>query len=226
MAAPDLFGFETFESGSTPWSFDSVGTVFGAATAALDTTSKVVGANSIAYGATGEGAALARYLLGATRTSIFIQMRMFLPTGFSVGAAGYMGLFALRTSGDVDRIYFNMEDYGTIRLTAGGEVAYTDTAVDLPVNSVFKLEIQVIKSATVGRIRVWLNNDVEGSPDFDSGNVNTGANNFQKLDYGITYTEVAGSTYYMDNMAASTAFIGAGASLAASPKRMLMGMGT
>jgi len=224
MKNPDLFGWEGFESGSTPWTFDSVGTVFGAATAVLNTTSKVDGANSIAYGATGEGAAIASKLLAATRTSIFIQMEMFLPTGFSVGTAGYMGLFALRTSADADRIFFNMEDYGSIRLTAGGDVAYTDTGINLPVNQKFKLELQVIKSATVGRINVWLNNNTEGSPNYASGNKNTGANSFQKLDYGITYTEVAGSTFYMDKMAASTEFIGTGGSAASIKDIISMGI--
>lgn len=206
----DVFAFETFESGSTPWSFDSVGNIFGAATAALDTTSKVVGANSLAFGATGEGAATAQKLLGATRTEIYVQFKMFLPTGFSPGSAGYMGLLALRTSGDENRVYFNLEQAAGITLTTGGDITTPSTGISLPINQVFTLEIRVKKSATVGNLSIWVNNNDFNNPDYNSGDINSTADAFQKLVFGVIYTEAAGSTYFMDNIAAHSSFIGLG----------------
>jgi hypothetical protein len=204
-----LFDKETFEGGS-PGTFDSVGTIWGDATATLDTTSKVNGSNSIIFANTGEGGAAAVKSLGADRSEIYLQIHGFIPTGFAFGASNFCGLISIFDSGDNSRIYANIENWGTVRLTFGGDVSYTNTGVDLPVNSVFKLEIYIKKNATTGSIKVWLNNNTEGSPDYSSGDVNTGAGTMRKYQFGKSYVPESMSSYYLDDISMTDTFLGAG----------------
>jgi hypothetical protein len=112
---------------------------------------------------------------------------------------------------DNNIIAFNIEDYGSIRLTVvGSTLSYTDTGINLPTNSVFTLEVRAKISATVGNVSVWLNNSTSGSPDYNSGNVNTGSTAFQKIVVGAHYAPNAHSDWYFDNVTANTSFIGSG----------------
>lgn len=207
----DNFFNEKFETGSTPWTFTSVGNVSGDAVVALDTTSKVVGTNSLAFSATGQGEATAVRNIGEDVTDQFIQIRGFVPTVFALGASNYTGFLDIRDSSNNQLIRFNMET-STLDLTiAGGDwnPGFTDTTVDIPKNSVYRLEIQITKSATTGRIRVWLNNTTEGSPDYDSGNVDSGATAFRTIRFGGTFIpEAITDSYYFDNIMHDSSFIG------------------
>jgi hypothetical protein len=210
QGASYTFGTETFESGS-PGVFDSVGNVWGSPTATLDTTSKVTGTNSIKISSSGPGSAIAVKDLGSTQTDLYLQIKGFIPSGFTFGADGYTGFLAFRSSIDNNIIAFNIEDYGSIRLTVvGSTLSYTDTGINLPTNSVFTLEVRAKISATVGNVSVWLNNSTSGSPDYNSGNVNTGSTAFQKIVVGAHYAPNAHSDWYFDNVTANTSFIGSG----------------
>jgi hypothetical protein len=200
------FGVETCEGGSLPASFDS-------ATGTIDSTSKVRGTYSVIFHNTAAGNYQCIKALGSDATELWISVRGFLPVGFAFGASGYCGLISLRDSSENELVTINIEDYGDTvvvpRLTLGGDIAYTDTGVDLPIGSVFKLEIYVKKSATVGLVKIWLNTDVEGSPTYNSGNKNTGATAFRKVAWGKTYVPESMSDYYLDDFAFNNAFIGA-----------------
>ena len=205
-----IFGKETLEGGSLPASFDSVGTLFDAATATLDNNSKVTGTYSILFANTDEGGAAAVKDLGSEYTELYIQFKGFLPSGFTFGASGYCGFGHLTDSGNNSRLFFNIENFGTVRLTVGGDTVFINTGVDIPINSVFKLEIYIKKNATTGQIKVWLNNDTEGSPDYDSGAINTGATGVQNVHFGKNYVPEAVSDYYLDEFCIGDEFIGAG----------------
>lgn len=203
-----LFGAEDFAT--SPGAFDAVEVTFGAGTVSLDTTSKVNGANSIKFANTGEAGERAIENLGAGYADIYFQLKGFLPSGFAFGVSGYSGFLLALSSLDVELFAGNIEDYGTIRFTMNNPTSgYLDTGVDIPINSVFTLEVRMKISATVGNVSVWLNNTVEGSPDYNSGNINTGVVNVQKGLFGKTYVPEAVSDFYLDFISMDNAFIGA-----------------
>lgn len=210
-----IFGKETLESGSFPYSFASIETPWGDATASIDATSKIGGTNSIMFANTGEGSAVAAGNLGADYTTIFLQFRGLVPTGFAFGASGYCGLFDIWDGdGMTQEIFGNIEDWGTVRLTINGlTFGYHDTGISLPVNSVFRLEVMAVKHATTGRVKVWLNNTTEGSPDYDSGDVNTGATHMDWFRFGKTYVPESMSPFYQDDFIMDSTFIGSGVEL-------------
>ncbi len=216
-----LFGPEDFETGSTPWIFDSLGTNYNSATATLDTTSKVHLANSIKFESTGtDSGASAVKNLGMGYSDLYVQWQGKLPTGFTFGANGYIGVFAFRNAAnDTDICFINYENFGSPQLVVNGPaIGYRPTAINISLNTVFTVEVRVKVSATVGRVQMWFNNNVQGSPDFDTGDISTGTNLFQTLVYGITYSPDAMSAYYGDMMVADEAFIGTRSSGTTTPQ--------
>jgi hypothetical protein len=203
-----LFGPEEFAT--LVGSFTTVQQNYGSATVTLDTTSKVSGANSAKFLSTASGSASAKKDFGTTYSEMYFQFKGFIPTGYTFGVTGYAGLFQALTSADASTCTVNIEDYGTIRVTFNNPSSgYLDTGIDLPVNSVFTVEIRVKISATVGVFSLWLNSSTEGSPTWTSGNINTGTTNFQKGVFGYTYVPDALSTaMYLDFITMDTAFIG------------------
>lgn len=198
--SPFLFGIETVEDFLTlPWNFTDYYEDGG--TVNIDTTSKVNGTNSLRFDGAGvDNVALIARHLATQQSSIFVRMSGFFPSGFSFGTAGYSGILSGVTFGNTNSFYFNLEDYGTIRLSVNGDnITFRDTGIDLPVNSVWTLQIQVIKSATVGRVRVWLNNSVEASPDYDSGDINSGTIGIDKIHFGKTYVPNTVDSFYLDD---------------------------
>lgn len=218
-----LFGPEDFAT--SPGTFDAVEVTFGAGTANLDTTSKVNGPNSINFVNTGEVGERAIKNLGSDYADIYFQFKGFLPSGFAFGASGFCGFLQALSSTDVSIFTGNIEDYGTVRFTMNNPSSgYLDTSVNIPLNSVFTLEVRMKISATVGNVSVWLNNTVEGSPNYNSGNINTGTSNIQKGLFGKTYTPEAMTNYYLDYISMDTSFIGS-RSTVATPKLTLLGVG-
>lgn len=198
--SPFLFGIETVEDFlALPWNFTDYYEDGG--TVNIDTTSKVNGVNSLRFDGSGpDNIALIARHLATQQSSIFVRMSGFFPTGFSFGTAGYSGILSGVTFGNTNSFYFNLEDYGAIRLSVNGDnITFRDTGIDLPVNSVWTLQIQVIKSATVGRVRVWLNNSVEASPDYDSGDINSGTIGIDKIHFGKTYVPDTVDSFYLDD---------------------------
>jgi len=206
-----LFGPDNFE-GSLPSSFDSVSQVWGAPTVTLDTSGKVIGSKSLFFNSVGEGSASAVKNLGANYSDIYVQLKGFIPSGQTWGAGGYAGFFTLWDASDVDIAKFNIEDYGTgvVRLSATTTATgYIDTGVSLPLDQIFTIEIRVKFHGSTGRIQLWLNNGLAGSPDYDSGDTNTGGSiTARKLISGMAYVANATYDYYQDFISADTAFIG------------------
>lgn len=208
---PFYFGLEDFEGG-IPGLFDSVATRYGNGTATLDTTSKLSGTNSVKILTTNSGgdtAANAQKDFNVGLSEIYVQFKLRLASGFSFGPNGYLGLFALRTAADADVVYCNMENYGSPQFVPSGPViGYRPSGVNIAANTVYKIEFRFKVSATVGNFSIWVNNDVVGSADFNTGNINTGTTNFQKLVIGNTYCPDTTGDYYIDDIVADTSFIG------------------
>jgi hypothetical protein len=214
------FGKEDFEScGSLPCSFDSQG---GAGFEALDATSKINGADSLRCDITGSGNCFLRKNL-ASDDEYYFQFYVLLPTGWTFGAAGYAGLWQ---SGDGVGlpVFCNIEDYGSIRITcAGDELGYTDTGINIPLNTPTKLEFKVRISATTGDVDIWVNNDTEGSPNYNgSGTMNTGSQNITTYTLGSFFPNAVNDLFY-DDAIVDTAFIGAGVVAEPAPQPTMMG---
>jgi len=204
-----LFGCEDLEGETLPASFDSVAVRFGSGTVTLDTTGKVNGDDSIEFVNTAEAGIDARFNAGQDYDEIWVKVSGFFPTGFAFGVSGYSGFINILNSAlSISAMNFNIEDYGTIRLTANnGSLGYTNTAIDLPVNQVFSLQVRILQAGPSGRLQIWLDNDVEGSPDYDSGVVNLGSYDQRIFQFGKTYVPEAVDEYYLDDVCVDNAFI-------------------
>lgn len=206
--------FETCTTGTLPCSFTSNPAGFGSFVKTVDTTSQVNGANSLECALTGEAACYLQQTL-TSDDEYWFQFSGLIPTGFTFGAGGYTGFtVVLDTGGSTHVVRLNIEDFGTNRLTANSTtLGYTNTGIDIPEGTPFKLEFRVKVSATVGDIDIWLDNDTSGSPDFDSGaNDNLGSTNIGYWNVGNTYNpDVTGYSMFWDDAITDTAFIGAGA---------------
>lgn len=207
-----VFNKETFEGGSLPGSFDAVSVLWGSGSAVIDDTSKVVGTYSAKFGASGEVNSSARKDLGSNYSELYIQFKIFIPTAFAFGGGGYFTLFEIFDVSDNERFYVTLEDWGSIEMTLGGDMGgWVDSGLVLSKNAVHKIEIRVKQSATVGNVSIWVDNNVEGSPDYNSGNINTGTSLLRKLSLGISYSlEALTDFIYIDDVICDTAFIGEG----------------
>lgn len=144
-------------------------------------------------------------------TEIYVQFKVKIPSGFAWNSATYMGLFNVASGSfsGTARLYLNVENYGALRLTLGGDISYTDTSINLTAGTEHTIEMYIKKSATVGQVKIWVDNNTEGSPDYDSGSsTNTGATAFRWLRYGNGFKDDAADAYFIDDLKADTAFIG------------------
>ncbi len=207
-ASQFLFGPETFESADAlPRDFNSYAD-YDAASSAIDTTSKVNGANSLRYVSTGEGGSIVGRGLASEYSSLFVRFSGFLPSGFAFGPSSYIGFLKGKDGSGTESFRFNIEDYSTVRLSVNGDaIGYTNTAIDLPVNAVFTIQMHVVKHGTTGRVKVWLNNDNPSAPNYDSGDINSGTVGIQTIEFGKYYTPEAVSDYYLDDFIIDDEFI-------------------
>jgi hypothetical protein len=203
--------FEDFESG-IPGDFDSVGNQWGSPTATLDTSSKIEGANSVYFNATGEGHASAQVNILEDKSEIYIQFKGFIPSGQTWGAGNYSGLLQILDNSSAELARFNFDNYsvaGHVRLSAyTAATGYIDTGIDVPTGEVFILELRVKLNASTGVIAAWLNNNVEGSPDYTSGSVNTGSGIIRIARLGVFYVPEATLGYYVDNVKIQAGYAG------------------
>jgi hypothetical protein len=212
------FGKEDFEScGAIPCTFTSDGS-YGSGAVNLDATSKVNGTDSLRcdIAAADDGCVLQKTLTSASE--YYVQYYIFVPTGWTFGASGYLSIWATE-DGVGNPVYCNIEDYGTLRIICDGdELAYTDTGLDIPLNTKTKLEFKVRISNTTGDVDIWVNNDTSGSPDYNgSGTLNTGTQNITGFYLGGYHPDIVADKFY-DDVIVDTAFIGAGA-VASLPER-------
>ena len=210
------FGKEDFEScGAIPCTF-TANDSYGSGTISLDSTSKVNDTDSARCDITAidDGCILRKAITSSSE--MWYQFYIFIPTGWTFGASSYAGLLEIE-DGVGFPVACNLEDFGTLRITcAGDELPYTDTGVDIPLNTKTKIEIRVKISATVGDVDIWKDNDVAGSPNYNgSGTLNTGSQNMTDFSIGGYHPDVVNDKYY-DDVIFNTSFIGDGVEITAS----------
>lgn len=201
------FGKETFEDcGAIPCTFDSDASS-GSGAMNLDATSVLNGTDSVRCDiAAGTSNCILRKTVSATEQ--WYQFYYHVPTGWTFGAGGYAGL--MRTNDGVGSpVYCLIEDYGALRITCNGdEIGYTDTSVNIALNTDTRLEFRVRVSATVGDLDIWVNNTTEGSPSYNgSGTMNTGSDTITQFDLGGFHPDTVNDKWY-DDVAIDSAFIG------------------
>lgn len=207
-----VFGKEDFESCvSIPCTFDYEGG-YGGSVMSLDSTSKVNGVDSARCdtNSTDSGCTLDKEV--TADTEYYAQFFVFLPTGWSVGGSGYLSMMSFLDSGFGQPIYINFEDYGTVRITAGGdELGYTDTGIDIALNTLTCIEIRANINASTGDLDIWSSSDcdaTEGSPNYDgSGSLNTGSDSIEIIEIGGYRPDIINDHYY-DDVIIDTGFIG------------------
>lgn len=202
---------ETFETSTTTTSkFDSDGS-YGTGAFTLDSTSKVNGIDSARcnISTAGDGCVLTETLsYYPQNVEYYAQFTILLPTGFAIGGSGYLSLFSFG-DGVGNPVYCNLEDYGTIRLICDGdELAYTDTGIDIPLNTPTTLEFRVKVGATTGDLDIWKNEGDIANPTYNgSGTLNTGTQNITSFSIGGYHPDIVNDKYY-DDVYISTGFIG------------------
>lgn len=216
-----LFGKEDFEScgGGIPCTFTSNDS-YGTGTMTLDATSKVNSTNSLkcTIVAADDGCLLTKSITSTAET--WIQLYYLIPTGWTFGVNDYASLFGTEDAIAGLDVYCNIENYGTVRITcSGATLAYTDTGIDLALNTKHRLEFRIKISATVGDLDIWLNNTTEGSPSYNgSGTMNTGVTNMAYFFLGGYHPDAVNAKYY-DDAIQDSAFIGLGTVAASTPFR-------
>lgn len=211
------FGKEDFEScGAMPCSFDT-NTSYGTSNMTLDSSSIVNGTDSARCDIAAVTSDCSLEEAFTSSAEMWYQFYIFIPTGWTFGASSFAGLFEAE-DGVGFPISCNIEDYGTVRITcAGDELGYTDTGIDIALNTKTKLEFRVKISATVGDFDIWKANDVEGSPNYNgSGTLNTGSQNMVNFSIGGYHPDVVNDKYY-DDVIFNTSFIGDGVEPSANP---------
>ncbi len=211
-----LFGREGFEGGSLPASFDSTAAPGNSTITAVTTGNGITGWGTynvkITNAAGGLSQASARKNLGAVYTELWIQKTFFLTAPFVFNSGAFFtNLITWDAALAANPWYAQLEDDGVPNVTFNGNCGYINTAKAIPVARRNRVEYYIKISATVGRIKLWINNTVAGSPDYDSGNINTGTTGIQYIDVGNAAL-VAGtgqtSNWYLDDVCVDTAFIG------------------
>lgn len=208
----------------------SIGSQFsGGGTASVDSGSQVSGTYSMLSQMSAEGEAPYTHDIGASGISeIYYQFKFKIPTGHSLGIGDTFGIFALRDTADTNGwgidVVNNNEGGGVYStwifdtgIPGGGE----DPGIDFVVGNTYRVEVAVKISATVGRVRVWVDNDTEGSPDYDTGSVNTGTNNVRYVKGGDPYSPASRGDLYFDDFIYDSSFIGAPAAAISSYKTLL-----
>lgn len=210
---PIIFKKETFESGTSPFTFsryDTSATPNGSLT--LDSTSKINGTKSMQVVRTGVGGArLVIDDFGASYTDLYFQFYLFFPAGWSWQTATYTSIVDTFDSlFGTELFYTNLETVaGAIRMSFGGTPAgYALTSLAITPNVKTKVEIRIKINPTIGRRMVWINNNVEASPDYDSGNINTGVTAIRSFFTPESHSDDAHDSYYFDDYVVSTDFIG------------------
>ncbi|MFZ2522503.1 MAG: hypothetical protein WAX44_03280 [Minisyncoccia bacterium] len=207
-----IFGSEDFETcSSLPCSFEDNG-AWGSVTPSLDHGSIVSGVDSLKEIVTGEGGG-SLGMDGFSTNDIRVQFKVWIPNPTTWGVSGYFSVLILQDSSNANTVWFNVEDWGTPRLTVAGDVlSYTNTGIDLVPGAVNTIEARIKIGSSTGDVDIWLNNTTEGSPNYNgSGTMNTGTDNIDAVLAGLVYAPENGiSTTYFDDIIVNNAFIGAG----------------
>lgn len=202
-----LLGRENIEGGALPTTLAL--SKSGSTSYTLDTGSKVAGVYSIKHSASGAGNIYNGKVLGSDATELYVKYKVFLPSSFSVGSTGYVEIAHINNNSDTTSVYAELRNSsGNIRLYIKGDaITSIDTGINLTQNAVNNLQFYFKKSATVGAVKVWKDNDSVNSPDYNSGNINTGTVALRKVYFGKYYSPDANSDIWIDDLAISQSFI-------------------
>jgi hypothetical protein len=220
-----IFGKEDFEScGALPCTFD-LDESYAPGAFALDATSKVNGADSIRCDIDGADGSCELRKNISDRTEVWAQFYILFPTGWTFGANGYLTIMAFQDSDEAfgQVMYLNVEDYGAVRIIADGEcLAYTDTSLNISLNTLTRVEVRLKVSDTQGDVDIWVNNGTEGSPSYDGpGNLDTNCLTGGSVDYlsiGGYHPDAVNDKYY-DDVIVDVSFIGTGAAATPATRR-------
>jgi len=182
----------------------------GAATISLDNTSQLDQVWSLRFAAAAAGAAVIDKTVTDPTTRINIQFLFKMSADFALHVDNYVTLLNTYDNGNFEAIFMNLEKPSDFTLTLGGNVIpYTPTGLVLLPNVQYKIEVQIIRNATTGSIKIWLNNDDEAAPDFDTGDINTTTGNTDYFAAGIIFTPGAlTGSFWLDNYMADIVFLG------------------
>ena len=213
-----FFGSEDFEScSSLPCSF-TTNLSWGNVTPSIDGTSKVNGVRSLKEVVTGAGGGGMKKS-GLSSSEIRVQFKVWVPNPVSFGTSGYFKILSFQDAGSSNKLWMNVEDFGTPRLTiAGDTLPYTDTGLNLVPGAVNKIEVRLKMGVSNGDVDIWLNHDSETTPNYNgSGTLNTGTGTIDAVVTGLVYAPENGvSTSYFDDVIADSSFIGSGLTMGIS----------
>lgn len=204
-----LFGYEGFENGNKG-TFDQEQT-WGGGTLSYDSGSLIDGTYTLKSSMSAAGEGTVKEDLGASYETLFIQFKIHLPSGWSFDTGTYFGIMNVLDSSNNNLIGFSIEDWnGYYRLTSWSSETedWRDIGESVAVNNTYKIEVKLVKKASGGEIKIWVNNDTEGSPDYSfSGDV--GDTDIDKILIGNTYSDGSHDPVYYDSVIISQTFIGA-----------------
>ena len=199
--------FENFEGGALPGNFDLLYSGFGAATVEIESGSPLNGAHSIHVTASEEAQKSLDFNMGAPHTELYLKLKVMIPTGFTYGAGGYI-VIAGFNDGIGGYFEIKLEDYGTNRLIIQGDtLSYTDTGIDIPADTTTILQVRLLINGASGALQVWVDNEVEGSPDYSDVSENLGTAGMQYFSAGAVYVPNAIGDFYLDDIRVAESFI-------------------
>lgn len=221
-----VFGSEDFEScTSLPCSFNTNAT-WGSVTPSLDSTSRVAGVDSMKEVVSGEGGGYMEKT-GLNASERWFQFKVYIPSSMAWGASGYFTLMLVEDTGDSDRFWLTLENWGTARLTFdGASLPWTNSGIDLTQGAVNTIEVRLKNGTTSGDVDIWVSTSTphtSGSPSYNgSGTMDVGSSNLDDLFGGLVYAPESGiSTTYYDDFIVDSAFIGVANTPPSAPTALL-----
>jgi hypothetical protein len=178
----------------------------------IDSTSKIEGTYSFRSSIVAEGAAALKKIFTSAYSEYFFKFDIFIPNDFGFDAGSVFAMLRQELDSDSSKcMVFQVDDdvsgllLGFWSQDGGG---YRSTGLTLSKGTIHTIQIAVKRNATTGYLKVWLDNDVENSPDFSSTGLNTGATALDSFMAGVTYADGSLTGYiYEDNFYISENFI-------------------
>lgn len=199
-------GFESNSKGS----FDSI-VSNGAGVASFDANSKISGVYSLKSSFAGAGEAYVQRSFGDSYETIFVQQKILLPEDWVFGSATYFTIIRILDSEGSVYFALNVEDWGVPALTLfGSTLGWKNVAESLSIGTVNTVEMRLFIGGESGNVKVWLNNTSEVSPDYNSGDADTGSTSVSVVQCGVPDADGAISDLYTDDVRIDTSFIGEG----------------
>ena len=208
----EIFAKEGFENGDKG-AFD--GEEVWDATLSYDGTSKIDGTYTLKCVASQEsGCAVKEDFVGGQYETLFVKAKVHLPSGWDWTGADddeSFGIVEGYDSSDNELLSLYLEDAGSSVLELASwdstNSTYRPTGLNPVTNSTFTVQVKFVMKSSGGRVVVWLDNDTEGSPDYDSGSTDVGDVDIDYILFGAYYSPGSYDAVYFDSVEVSTTFI-------------------